>query len=407
MQPDTRYFCGLEGRYEYSLHFRVYSTATSSTYITRSMHGSGCLVKGLRSVTADLDLPAGTYRILLKVTAERFLSRTACGQVVEQYNQRREKLLQAGRNFDLAHAKGKRRDKEAENKAKERDEARQKKREVLERERRARRDFKSRERKRKERVETERDRRRDLVFWKEVREKAARKGVLVPEGLPDLTKAGSRAVGDADAEIGDDDFDWDPEVDGSVSSEDSDGDETDALYADDPWNAVCVLGLRVYSLHGEAGIQVVEGEYQSADGDAKDDHSEDGLNNGKNNGEEETRTKDVKSHAIDGDSQDTKSETKKEGTVHRENDNESKHVLTTKDKSDDPIGTTTGLARSFPSHTAVPPNETKTGTTPTPSPSSAISILTATSVPSNSSTPDSASKLTASNLSTSLTQSTP
>lgn len=32
------------------------------------------------------------------------------------------------------------------------------------------------------------------------------------------------------------------------------------IFADDPWNAVCVLGLRVYSLNADAKIAVVKGD---------------------------------------------------------------------------------------------------------------------------------------------------
>ena len=32
------------------------------------------------------------------------------------------------------------------------------------------------------------------------------------------------------------------------------------IFADDPWKAVCVLGLRVYSLNADAKISVIKGE---------------------------------------------------------------------------------------------------------------------------------------------------
>ena len=53
---------------------------------------------------------------------------------------------------------------------------------------------------------------------------------------------------------------------GYISSEDERGRRTSALglsneiFADDPWNAMCVLGLRVYSLNAVAKISVVKGE---------------------------------------------------------------------------------------------------------------------------------------------------
>lgn len=242
------------------------------------MHGSGCLPRALRSVTADLHLPAGTYRILCKISPERFPTRTAAGQVVETFSHRREKLLHTGRNFDLAHAKGNRRERESANKQKAKEDRKRKRSEKLARHRRLRQLSKLRERRRKERIEAEKARRRDAIFWREVQEKAARKGVVVPAGmqLPILTTASGYAGAiDPEAEIVDDDFEWDQEVDGSAcgsSGDESDDDKDRDVYADDPWNAVCVLGLRVYLQNGDASIKVAEGgidfsEDESHEGD--------------------------------------------------------------------------------------------------------------------------------------------
>ncbi|KAF2673466.1 cysteine proteinase [Microthyrium microscopicum] len=72
----------------------------------------------------------------------------------------------------------------------------------------------------------------------------------------------------------DDDFPWDSDIDGPPSSDRSDGDDgglgaggrgsgsgssDDEMYADDPWQATCVIGLRVCSLDEGAGIEVVRG----------------------------------------------------------------------------------------------------------------------------------------------------
>ena len=35
------------------------------------------------------------------------------------------------------------------------------------------------------------------------------------------------------------------------------------IFADDPWNAISVLGLRVYSLKADAKISVIKGENSS------------------------------------------------------------------------------------------------------------------------------------------------
>ena len=53
---------------------------------------------------------------------------------------------------------------------------------------------------------------------------------------------------------------------GYVSSEDERGRRTSALglnneiFTDDPWNAMCVLGLRVYSANAVAKISVIKGD---------------------------------------------------------------------------------------------------------------------------------------------------
>lgn len=329
-QPDTRYFRGLEGRYEYSLHFRVYSKDNDGAYLTRSMHGSGCLHRGLRSVTADLELPAGTYSILVKVTPERFTSRTACGQVVESYTHRKEKLMQAGRNFDLAHAKGKRRDAEKQNRRREKEEARRKKRHALARARRTRQEGKSRERKRRDRVESERAKRRDAIFWKETAERASRKGVFVPDGAFPMADL-DMSPGCETSEIGDDDFEWDSDIDGSASCSETE-DEKD-LFADDPWNALCVLGLRVYHFHGDAKIRVVEGGTQPDDDDEGDAESK-----ASDSEEDDSANDESKGKGKDGENKEGKemdSDAKADGGAKDEVKDESTNKSTDEIKDDD------------------------------------------------------------------------
>lgn len=60
--------------------------------------------------------------------------------------------------------------------------------------------------------------------------------------------------------VGDDDFDWDSDLDDPVDlvempeAEDAE----DEIFPDDPWNAICVVGLRVYAKGGGAKIGVVK-----------------------------------------------------------------------------------------------------------------------------------------------------
>lgn len=75
---------------------------------------------------------------------------------------------------------------------------------------------------------------------------------------------------EAPEELDDDDFDWDSDMDGPVDSDDDDDELerrasslSNEIFADDPWIALCVLGLRVYSLASEAKVRVVKGEDSS------------------------------------------------------------------------------------------------------------------------------------------------
>ena len=102
MQLDDRYWDGLQGQYSFSLHFRV-SKDGEDGYIVRS-HGNYSMT---RSVSTELELEAGTYSVLMKITAKRYQGRPTVEDVIRRNcKTRREKLLQIGLAYDLAHAKG-------------------------------------------------------------------------------------------------------------------------------------------------------------------------------------------------------------------------------------------------------------------------------------------------------------
>lgn len=63
--------------------------------------------------------------------------------------------------------------------------------------------------------------------------------------------------------VADSDFSWDSAIDGpdTVLSDDSyDSGDEDDMFKEDPWNAKCVIGLRVCSLDPFAAVEVVRGE---------------------------------------------------------------------------------------------------------------------------------------------------
>lgn len=121
-QLDQRYFCGLEGQYSFELSFRVHK-AGEENYIVRS-HGNYWM---RRSVTAELELEAGEYHVLMKVEAEKSDYGFAVENVIRtNARSRRDKLMRIGLAYDMAMAKGKIVETEDEKKARKSYEAKQK-----------------------------------------------------------------------------------------------------------------------------------------------------------------------------------------------------------------------------------------------------------------------------------------
>lgn len=78
-----------------------------------------------RSVSTELDLKAGDYTVLLKITAVRDPNARTTEEVIrDTCNSRRAKLLATGLSYDLAHAKGQFKESESEKAAREKKEER-------------------------------------------------------------------------------------------------------------------------------------------------------------------------------------------------------------------------------------------------------------------------------------------
>jgi hypothetical protein len=154
-QPDDRYFRGLTGRYEYDLHFRLYREG-EKTYLLRSMENSG----SGRSCSAELELEPGKYIICIKVTASRYgESKTVQEVIKENQSERRDKLLDVGRSFDLIHSKGNLREMEKELLENEKKEKKaDKKAEIIEK-RKQKKVERERAKKKKQRIQEEKERR--------------------------------------------------------------------------------------------------------------------------------------------------------------------------------------------------------------------------------------------------------
>ena len=120
-QLDDRYFPGLEGQYRFQLQFRL-QTSGEKKYITQSKPSYFMS----RSATTELDLEAGEYDVMVKIKAIWHKSILKPAEVVmKNCEDRPEKLLAVGKNYDLAHTKGRLGEDEAERKEQFRNERRE------------------------------------------------------------------------------------------------------------------------------------------------------------------------------------------------------------------------------------------------------------------------------------------
>jgi hypothetical protein len=99
-QLDTRYFRGLEGQYKFQLAFRLHRYGAQGPIVQG--YSSGDL-----SATTEVDLEAGTYDVLLQISGQRDSTQLKVEDVVKQnWLKRCSKLMRIGLSHDLANAKG-------------------------------------------------------------------------------------------------------------------------------------------------------------------------------------------------------------------------------------------------------------------------------------------------------------
>ncbi|KAF2870660.1 hypothetical protein BDV95DRAFT_607806 [Massariosphaeria phaeospora] len=103
-QLDHRYFRGLEGKYRFDLHFLLQEqNAPAGDHIVRA-RGAWF---GNRSISAEVDLEPGRYEVVPKIVAERIPSAPEVYEVVTKVAESNpQKLRQIGMNYDVANAKG-------------------------------------------------------------------------------------------------------------------------------------------------------------------------------------------------------------------------------------------------------------------------------------------------------------
>lgn len=101
-QLDDRYFKGLQGKYNFTLQFRVQKDSDDDEeYLARSKLN----YELVRSVNVEVHLAKGTYSVLVKVEAVS-TSRDDVEKVIRNNIHRRDKITQIGKLYDLAHQKG-------------------------------------------------------------------------------------------------------------------------------------------------------------------------------------------------------------------------------------------------------------------------------------------------------------
>ncbi|CAI5478211.1 unnamed protein product [Closterium sp. Yama58-4] len=96
-QADARYFTGLEGKYEFRLHFRVRREGESD-YYARSKQ----TLTMNRSVNKELFLEAGTWRVSVRVSRERTARVSRLDYMKAFVNEQSAKFLAVARNFEYA-----------------------------------------------------------------------------------------------------------------------------------------------------------------------------------------------------------------------------------------------------------------------------------------------------------------
>lgn len=280
-----------------------------------------------RSVSTEVDLEAGTYSILLKITANRNQDKKAVEQVVrDTCRWRREKLLQIGLSYDLAHAKGQFKETEKEKQERQKEERREKRREEAKKRHDARRLEKRKQKLRERRKEDKiRGKLQDRIESDTPRSTNAQS----TDGVSDNdVQSGPASAGAADEapqhtdqtsgvrrplpisalsqngpptpglqingrplparslslkDISDDELSFDSDLDAPPDSDDDEeqatryvdmppgmnpqarrDQEDDDDFASDPWNAVCVVGLRVYYEKGDVTVAAVKPEKHDA-----------------------------------------------------------------------------------------------------------------------------------------------
>lgn len=250
---DDRYYQGLKGQYTYKLHFLLREAGSDDPI---ALAGSELET---RSVSAELELEPGKYEVVPKLVAYRYKDESLVEEAVKKAAESNpQKLQQVGLNYDRAHLKASQWKPSQEGTKNEKP-------------------IPIRESKAPEQTTIVK-----VVAKQDPSTVAPTEGSAAAESggpgtaQPDTAKedevkreqsSGSSAVvkvasgqdeqqPDATAGVGsEDDKDPDPAEDKPKAEEEEEGDEDKPA---GPWNAVCVVGLRVYSKDSNLGLRLEE-----------------------------------------------------------------------------------------------------------------------------------------------------
>ncbi|KAI8710510.1 Calpain catalytic domain-containing protein [Fusarium sp. LHS14.1] len=305
-QLDRRYYAGLWGQYSFHLDFRLHKedSPDAEDYVARP-HGHYVMH---RSVSVDIaELPAGNYVVHLKVTCERDVNACSVEEVVKHECRNRvenKKFAQVGHSYDLAHGKARSyMDERIKLRQEKASECRQKKRRLSWDLRQTRgRAFK--QQRRREAWEAKQDR-QDEEYNAKVKAERVDMKMRLTEAEAKVSEAVEEADGESKGEAFNGaetksgaDKDVLDSIEGPNDSENpktetagavsispgsphltpksvesvdeaarnkqaavQDDDETEEEGAPAPWNAVCIVGIRVYSK--DSGLElhtIMEGD---------------------------------------------------------------------------------------------------------------------------------------------------
>lgn len=280
-QLDERYFIGLEGQYDFNLHFLL-QEAGSDEHICRVRPAHEW---ERRSVSCELTLEPGKYEVLPKIVASRKDKGRDVEDVVRGWADKNPtKLRQIGMQYDLAHAKGGIPDEDAvvsqKKEEKKRKEEEKKRREKAKKEKEKAKKRREREQAKKVTVtvepgpaveikvtgkteEDKADKVEDAVVAKseestakpEENKETKEAGSAVPRDSVAAIDASASKVVPADGVVEEEDDEEEEEEEDEETSEEPPVDDDNALR---PWNAVCVMGLRVYTMDSDVTVALAE-----------------------------------------------------------------------------------------------------------------------------------------------------